>query len=308
MTSFTSDEAFDFGEPTLDPARPLRASGNLRRRHFVSRLVMIGANLAAFFAVAVMFTVLWTVASRGAGAITWSFLTTAPPQFGGPGGGIAPALVGTALIVAVATAIAMPLGVLVALFTTEFASPRQASFVKAALDLMNGLPTIVVGIFAFGLLVVGHGQSGFAGSVALAIVMVPLIARAAQEALRRVPVPLREGAAALGVGRRKTVTGVVIPTAMPGIITGTILAVARAAGETAPLLFVTSIYAGGFEWDFFHKAVPNIPVTIFTLSEAADPTGFTRAWGAALILLLFILVTNIAARTLFARSQVKTSR
>jgi phosphate transport system permease protein len=289
-----------------DPTSPLTASGNLRRRHAVSGLAEAGAVAAAVLAVAVLGIVIVSVVKRGGGAISLDFLTKSPPLFGGPGGGIAPAIVGTAIIVA--TAIAMPVGILVAIYLTEFASPRAARPIRLALDLLNGLPTVVVGLFVFGLLVAGHHQSGFAGAFALAIVMVPLIARASQEMLQLVPGHLRDAADALGVARWRTVLTIVLPTALGGIVTGTVLAVARAAGETAPLVFTCSIFGNKTSFDLFGQALPNIPVMIFTLSEQADPAGFTRAWGAALVLLTFILITNIGARALLARSRTKLSR
>jgi phosphate transport system permease protein len=291
-----------------DPTAPLTASGNLRRRRAVSRLAQSGAVASAVLAVGVLGVVVGSVAQRGAGVIGIDFLTKAPPLFGGPGGGIAPAIVGTAVIVAVATAIAMPIGVLVAIYLAEFASPRAARPVRLALDLLNGLPSVVVGLFVFGLLVAGHKQSGFAGALALAIIMLPLIARATQEMVLLVPRQLREAADALGVSRWRTVVGVVLPSALGGIVTGTVLAVARAAGETAPLVFTCSIFANQTTVDVFGTAVPNIPVMIFKLSESADPSGFARAWGAALVLLVFILLTNISARALLARSRRKLTR
>ena len=168
---------------------------------------------------------------------------------------------------------------------------------------MNGLPSIVVALFVFGLLVAGRHQSGFAGAVGLAIIMLPLIARASQEMLLLVPGQLRDAADALGVARWRTVLGVVLPSALGGIVTGTILAVARAAGETAPVLVLTSIYPNKTSFDLFGQAIPNIPVLIFTASEAADPAGYTRAWGAALVLLTLILLANVGARALLARSR-----
>ena len=288
--------------PELDPARPLTATGNLRRRQVVNRLAITSQTVAAVLAVGVLGVLVYSVVNRGAGAISLDFLTKNPPVFGGPGGGIAPMIVGSALIVGVATLIAMPVGVLVAVFLTEYASPRTAGTIRLALDLLNGLPSIVIGVFVFGLLVVGSHQSGLAGSLGLTIIMVPLIARASTEVLLLVPNTQREAAAALGVSRWRTVTGVLLPTALGGILTGTLLAVARAAGETAPLLFVTSIYAKTTTFDVFGQAVPNIPVEIFELSEQADPSGFTRAWGAALVLLALILIANVGARALLART------
>jgi phosphate transport system permease protein len=264
---------------------------------------MAGAILCALLAVAVLAIVVISVIARGAKVISWHFLTQAPPVLGGPGGGIAPMIVGTALIVGVATILAAPIGILVGIYVTEFASAPAARPIRLALDLLNGLPSVVIGLFVFGLLVAGHHQTGFAGAVSLAIIMLPLVARSAQEMLLVVPTPMREAADALGVSRWRTVIGVVLPSAAGGIVTGTVLAIARAAGETAPLVFTTSIVANRTTLDMFVQAVPNIPVYIFTVSEQADPAGFARAWGAALILLVFILATNIGARALLARTR-----
>jgi len=289
-----------------DPAAPLTPTGNLRRRLVLNRIAVSGATTAAVAAVAVLAIVVYSVAHKGASVLSLGFITKNPPQFPGPGGGIAPAIIGTGVIVAFATVLAMPLGVLIALYMTEFArGTRSARFMRAVLDLMNGLPSIVIAVFVFGLLVVGHGQSGYAGSVALAIIMLPLIARSSQEVLLLVPGQLREGADALGVRRWRTVVGVILPSAMGGILTGTLLAVARAAGETAPLLLISSIYSPGVHTGLFSvgHGLDNIPVTIFTASEQADQFSQARAWGAAFVLLAFILVTSVAARALLNRNR-----
>ena len=283
-----------------DPAYGLTPSGNLRRRLLVSRLFRSGATAAAALAVVTLAILVGYIAYRGLGAMSWTFLTgDLPPQ----GNGIGPAILGTIELVLIGTLIAAPVGVLTALYINEFASPRTENAVRTLLDLMTGLPTIVIGVFVFGLLVEGHLEFGAAGSVALSMVMIPLIARASLEALVRVPAPLREAADALGVARWRTVLGVILPSALGGIVTATILAVARAAGETAPLLVTTSILTGnGVQLNPF-KALPSIPIEIFTLSEAPDATSTQRAWGAAFVLLTAILIANIGARTLLARSR-----
>ncbi|HEY5090667.1 MAG TPA: phosphate ABC transporter permease PstA [Polyangia bacterium] len=285
--------------PVPDPAAPLTPSGNLRRRQVFSRLAESGATIAAILAVAVLAIVIYTVVARGAGAISFDFLFTGAPT------GIGPAIVGTGLIVLVATAIAMPLGVLVAIYLTEFAGSRMAGPIRLALDLMNGLPSIIIGLFVFGLLVNHRHQSGFAGSIALAIIELPLIARGSQEVLLLVPGSLREAADALGVSRWRSVLGVILPSALGGIVTSTVLAVARAAGETAPLIIVCSIFDGKSATLNPFEVVPNIPVTIYTLSEEANPEGFTRAWGSGLVLVSFILFASLGARALLARSKRK---
>ncbi len=293
----------------LDPARPLSASGNLRRRQLASRAAEAGQTTCALLAVAVLAIVVYSVASRGASILSIGFLTKDPPAIlGTPGGGIAPAIVGTGVIMLIATAIAMPLGILTALYIVEFAGGSSSRVLRMALDLLNGLPTIVIGLFVFGLLVVGKHQSGFAGSLALAIVMLPLIARATQEVLLLVPRSLRDAADALGVSRWRTVRGVVLPSAIGPIVTATILAVARAAGETAPLIFTTSIFANTVSANpFGRQALPNIPVYIFSASEGADPYGFARAWGAGLVLLTFILIASLGGRAMLSRSRSRYS-
>jgi phosphate transport system permease protein len=297
-------------ERLFDPTAPLTASGNLRRREFVSKLSAGLCVAAAVLAVGVLGVVLFTVAKRGASSLSLDFIIKAPPLFGGAGGGIAPELVGTIILVALATAIAAPIGILTALFLTEFASGKPARVVQSAIDLMQGLPSIIVGVLVFGLLVAGSGQSGYAASIALAIIMLPLIARASQEVIGRVPTSLREAATALGVGRWRTIRGVVLPEARAGIVTGVILAVARAAGETAPLVLLSSTFnPTQFSLNpFAAQAMPNIPFEIFNLSEQADPSSFSRAWGAAFVLLMLILLANFVARIILARSARRTGR
>jgi phosphate transport system permease protein len=289
-----------------DPSDPLRPSDHLRRRQLVSRLANGSQTAAALLAVAMLGTVVYSVASRAASVLSIGFLTKDPPVFAGaPGGGVAPEIVGTAVIIAIATAIAMPMGILIALYLTEFAGSRSRPALRLALDLLYGVPSIIIGLFVFGLLVVGHHQSGFAASFALAIIMLPLIARATQEVLLLVPASLREAADALGVSHWRIVRGVVLPTARGGILTATVLAVARAAGETAPLILVSSIFANTVSLNpFANQGLPNIPVYIFTASEGAERSGFARAWGAAFVLLAFILVANVAGRALGRRTSV----
>jgi phosphate transport system permease protein len=289
---------------TAQPMTTLRGSGRVRRRRIVNRLAEVLAMVAALSAVAMLAIVVWSVAKRGAGVLSWGFLTKPLPLFGQPGGGIAPLILGSAIIVGIATAITLPVGVCIAVFLQEFARGKVGAAIQLVIDLMAGLPSIVIGIFVFGLLVYGHPQNGLAGAYGLAIVMLPLVTRATQEVLRLVPSSHREGALALGASRWRTVLGVVLPSALGGIITGTVLAVARAAGETAPLLFVTSIYPNTIQWDPRH-ALPNMPVQIFIWSESPDPNDHKRAWATALVLILFILAASLAARAALARSRKK---
>jgi phosphate transport system permease protein len=292
---------------TVEPTPTLQGGSRVRRRRVVNRLAELIALIAALAAVAVLALVVLSVAKRGASELSLGFLTKSLPVFGQTGGGIAPLIVGSAILVGIATLIALPMGVLIAVFLTEFASPRVRAPIQLTIDLMNGLPSIVIGIFIFGLLVYGHPENGLAGAYGLAIVMLPLVTRATQEVLRLVPSAQREGALALGVSRWRTVVGIILPSALGGILTGTVLAVARAAGETAPLLFATSIYANTVQWDPRH-AMPNIPVQIFIWSESPDPADHARAWASALVLMMFVLVTSLVARAALARSRRKLNQ
>jgi phosphate transport system permease protein len=287
--------------PTPDPAAPLTPSGNLRRRQLVSRVAEVVATAAAALAIAALAIVIWTVVSRGAKAIDLDFIFTGYPT------GVGPMLLGTIVITLVATAMAMPLGVLIALFLTEYAGSRASGPLRLTLDLLNGLPSIILGLFVFALLVDHKQQSGFAGSVALAIIELPLIARGTQEVLLLVPKALREASDALGVARWRSVLSVVLPTALSGIVTATVLAVARAAGETAPLILASSVFdPKAFSVNPF-EALPNVPTWIYKLSEEGNPEGFTEAWGMSLLLVAFILFASLGARALLARSKRKLS-
>jgi phosphate transport system permease protein len=278
-----------------------------RRRRIMNRVMEAAATVAALLAVGVLAIVVVSVARRGAGAVSWDFFSKPQALFGQPGGGIANALVGTALLVLLATAMALPVGVLTAVYLTEFAPRRLAVPIQVVIDVLAGLPTIVIGIFVYALLVIGHTQSGYAGAFALAVIMLPLIARATQEVLLLVPATLREASLALGVRRWRTVVGVILPTSVGGILTGTVLAIARAAGETAPLLFTSSIFATTVQTDLT-RALPNIPVLIFTYSEQPDPALHQQAWAAALVLMAFVLVASLSAKALLARSRRRLGR
>jgi phosphate transport system permease protein len=293
-----------------EPAISLRATGRGRRRLLVNRIAEGAAIFAAALAIAVLAILIWSVGSRGAGALSLDFFTKGPPLFGQTGGGIAPALVGSLLLVAVATAFALPVGVLTAIYVSEFAPRRIAEQIRLWLDVLNGFPSIVIGIFVFALMVKvslpvvgwGHHQSAVAGGFALAVIMLPLVARSTMEVLRLVPNQLREASYALGVSKWQTVIRVVLPTSFGGILTGTTLAVARAAGETAPLLFTCAIAGQTVDWNPTHS-VQSIPLTIFQYSESADPTQHQQAWAAAFVLIVFVLVTSLTARLLLDRSR-----
>ena len=287
-----------------DPAYSLTASGNLRRRQLVSRIFVGAAIAAAALAVAVLGILVYYVFQRGASVITPSFFVDTLPAFNGVGGGIGPALVGTLELVLIATVIALPVGVLTAIYLSEFAGPRIGSAIRLMLDLLAGLPTIIAGVFVAGLLTNRFGQSAYAGGVALSIVEVPLIARASLEAISRVPMSMREAADALGIARWRGVVGVILPTAANGIVTASILAVARAAGETAPILFTSALFTQAYQLNPT-KSVPSVVLVIFQLLESGYPLSIEKAWGAALTLMVIILIVNIGARVWLRRSQRK---
>ena len=293
----------------------LRARGRSRRRLRANRAAEAGSILAALVAVGFLAILVGSVLVRAFHSLDWNFFTKGPAVFGQTGGGIAPALVGTLLLVLIATAMALPLGVLIALYVSEFAPRRAANQIKLWLDVLNGFPSIVIGIFVFALAVktkfpllgIGHHQSVFAGSFALAIIMLPLVSRTTMEVLALVPGSLREASYALGASQWRTVVGVVLPTAIGGIVTGTTLAVARAAGETAPLLFTCSIAGQLVNWNPALSAA-SIPVTIFQYSESPDRALNGQAWAAAFVLIAFVLATSLVSRLLLERSRRKLGR
>jgi len=281
---------------------------HLPRRRRVNRVMELLAWLAATIAVAALIIVVWSVAKRGAPALNLDLLTKTPVQFAlGPvKQGLANAFAGSLVLVLLATVMTVPVGILIAVYLTEYAAPSIRAAVSLALDVLNGVPAIVIAIFVFGLFVVGHGQSGWAGSFALACLMLPLVARSTMEVLLLVPVSLREASLALGVPRWRTTLSIVLPQTLGGIVTGTVLAVARVAGETAPLLFTSSIVGTQVSWSPTH-ALQSIPVAIYELSESADPADHARAWAAATVLLVFILCTRLAARWLATRGRRRLS-
>jgi phosphate transport system permease protein len=283
------------------------AVSRTRRRKAVNRLAEVTATLAALAAVAVLVLLVGSVFLKGYRALGWDFFTKGPAIFGQSGGGIAPALVGSLELVAIATLGALPAGVLIAIYVSEFAPRSVGRPIRVVLDVLNGFPSIVIGVFVFTLLVLAHRQSGLAGSFALGVIMLPLVARSTMEVLALVPASLREASVALGAAKWKTTLSVVLPSAFGGILTGTTLAVARAAGETAPLLFTSSIAANSVEWDP-RNALASIPITIFTYSEQPDPALHEQAWAAAFVLIAFVLATSLTARFLLDRSRRRLAR
>jgi phosphate transport system permease protein len=287
-----------------------RPNDRLRRRRLVNRLMELLAWLAAALAVFFLGVVVWSVAKRGASALNLDFFTKPyVGPFAAPGvhQGLANAFVGTFVVVGLATVMALPFGILIAIYVNEYAPRAIKSAVNLTLDVLAGVPAIVIGIFVFGLIVVAHGQSGYAGAFALAVIMLPFVARATIEVLVLVPNSLREAALGVGAPRWRATLGIVLPQTIGGVLTGATLAVARVAGETAPLLFTCSLVQAGTHADP-SQALQTVPISIFELSEQADPTSHAMAWAAALVLILFILFASLGARWLATRSRRKLAR
>jgi phosphate transport system permease protein len=285
----------------VDPYDITVRSNGLRRRRIVEKVFGALAFLAALLACGILAVVLGTLIYKGASQLNLDFFTKARPLFGQKGG-VADALVGTALIVGMAMLMAIPFAVLVAIYMSEYAGPRVSRGLRIVLDVLNGVPAIVVGVFVFGLLVVGNGQSAIYGAFALAILMLPMVARATQEILGVVPQSLRHASLALGVTKWRTTWNIILPAAIGGILTGVVISVARVAGETAPLLFTSSIAANQVSFDV-HGALPTLPLTIYVNSESPDPGEQASAWAAALVLIAFVLVMNILAKVFAGRKR-----
>jgi phosphate transport system permease protein len=288
------------------------AGARLPRRRLVNRTMELLATLAAATAVGVLGLLVYSVARRGAGALNWDLLTKPPSTdfLGTTPGGVANAIAGSLVVVGLAAAMTLPVGILAAIFLSEYARPRVRSFVSLMLDVLAGVPAIVIGIFVYGLLVVGSGSSGngWDGAFALSILMLPFVTRSVQEVLALVPAATREASLALGVPRWRTTLSVVLPQTIGGIVTGATLAIARVAGETAPLLFLSSIVGQHVSWNPSH-GLQTIPVTIFQYSEQPDPKLHAQAWAIGFVLLVFILVANLGARALAGRNRRRlTSR
>jgi phosphate transport system permease protein len=275
--------------------RVLTRSRTDRRRAIVDRAFRGLAFVAALAAIVPLFAVIAFVVVNGIAAVNVDLLTK-PPKALGVGGGAVAAILGSLQLVALATILAVPIGVLSAVYTSEFAGRRSAAIIRFAADVMVGIPSILIGIFVFTFLVLPFRHfNAFAGGVALAILMVPVVMRTTEEIIRLVPSSLREASLALGVPAWRTVLSVVLRTGLGGILTGIMLAVARAAGETAPLLFTALgsrlINVGGLD-----KPMDALPVFVFVNARQPITVLNQQAWGAAFLLLLFVLTINILVR------------
>ena len=270
------------------------------RRKIASGVVLTLLMLGTLLAVALLVTILGYVILRGLPALNIDFFTQRPLPFGEVGGGVAPALIGTLILAAVSGAIAIPVGIAAAMFVVEYQSGRFAAPVRFAAELIAGLPSIVIGVFVWAFLVrgvVGH-YAAIAGGVALAVIMIPIVARTVEEVLRLVPHSLREAALALGAPKWKVILAIVLPTARAGVITASVLALARSAGETAPLL-LTALGNDFFSTDLL-RPIGALPLQIYRYAISPYDDWHTKAWGASLVLVLVIggigLLLRVVAR------------
>jgi len=272
-----------------------------RTRRKVMNVVMFTITGACtLLAVATLFFILGYLLWRGGHALDWNFFTKLPVPVGETGGGFANAILGSAKLLILASLIGIPIGFLGGVYLAEFGGTTTAFAVRYTTDLLNGVPSIVMGIFAYRIVVVQMGHfSTLAGGIALGVMMVPISVRSTEEFLRAVPNTLREGALALGATKWRAVATVVIPAALPGITTGILLALARVAGETAPLLFTAF---GNMFWSpGWNQPTASLPDTIFKFAISPYEEWHQQAWAAGLVLLTLVLATNISARFILRR-------
>lgn len=265
------------------------------RRQLVGRAMTVLLATLTGASVAILFLIIGYIVVNGVAGINLAFFTEIPKPLGQTGGGIAQAILGSLEMLAIGGVMAIPLGILTAIYLADYGRGWVANTIRFALELLASLPSIVVGVFVWALIVrTVTGFSGWAGAIALAVIMVPIIARSVEEILRLVPNSLREGALALGVPRWRMVVYVVIPTVLPGILTGVVLALARAAGETAPLLLT----ALGNEFFNFNLTKPMgaMPLQIYNYAIAPYPDWHTKSWAATMVLVLVVALFSAAVR------------
>jgi phosphate transport system permease protein len=285
-------------QPTVDLREP---AGWRRTKNRIATMLMV---LSFVVVIIPLGFVLYTVISKGASVIGWSFLTGQIPSYVLPlgTGGIGPAVAGTLEITALATVLAVPLGVLGAIYLNEYGGNRPlARLIGFFADVMTGVPSIVMGLFIFSIWVLHFGFSGLAGAFALGCLMLPVVIRSSAEMLKLVPDSLREGSYAVGATKARVTATVVLPAALPGIVSGALLAVARAAGETAPLLFTILSGTTTVNANVFHGANTSLPSQIFSNATQPYVGAQARGWGAALTLIAIAFILMIAARLVTAR-------
>ncbi len=267
-------------------------------RKVVNALAMSGSALAALAGIAVLLWVLAVVVLRGADALDLDFFTQLPLPPGMEGGGLANAILGSLIVNLLAAAMAVPLGVMAGVYSSEFAAGGAfGSWVRFSVNMLMGIPSIIVGLFIWGLVVVTTGSfSAWAGALSLAIIMMPIVARTTEDMLRLVPDTLRESAIAMGAPRWKAM-GVLVLTAKKGLLTGVLLALARVSGETAPLLFTA--LNSPYMPSGLSAPTANLPVTIFNYAMSPYSNWQEMAWGASLVITLGVLLLSVGARTIF---------
>jgi phosphate transport system permease protein len=268
-----------------------------RRRQLIDVLARGACVVATLLAVIPLFSVLAYVTAKGISGLSWDFFTQLPKPVGETGGGFGNALAGTLLLVGLACGVGIPIGVLAGVYLSEFGDSRFGKAVRFSADVMSGVPSIAVGVFVYTLVVLSMRRfSALAGGIALGILMLPTITRTTEELLKLVPDALREAGLALGIPKWRVILSVVLRTGAPGIATGIMLAVARAAGETAPLLFTAfnnRFWSAGLD-----KPIASLPVQIFTYAVSPYEQWHQQAWAAALLLIATVLVLNVGARML----------
>lgn len=274
-----------------------RNTDDYRRRKLADRMMTVLAYVCTLIAVVPLAAIIFEVIRKGFPAWDAQFFTDTPSTFG-DGGGVYNAIIGSGIIVGIAALIAIPVGVLSGIYLAEYGHNRLGDALRFVADVMTGAPSVVIGIVGYSVFVVATGNSAaIFGSVALAILMLPVITRATEEIIALVPGDLREASLALGVPRWKTILRVVVPTALSGIVTGVILATARAAGETAPLLF--TVGTNNFtNLNPFEGPMAALPVVVYTQSSYRGEV-LETAWGGALLLLVIVVALNLTARVLF---------
>ena len=264
--------------------------------------MLVLSGTAAGIAILMLCLILGYTLVQGMKSLNLDFVTQAAKPVGEAGGGMRNEILGTLILVGLGSAIALPVGLMAGMFLSEFAGPKVAASIRFAADILSGVPSIVVGVFAYAIIVYPmHSYSTLAAGIALAIIMVPIIARTAEEALHLVPNSMREAALALGITRWRAVIGVVMPGAMTGIITGVMLGVARIAGETAPLLFT----ALGSQFGFHGLLSPigALPLKIYNYALSPYPDWKQQAWAGAFLLIMLVLVISIIVRWISGRKR-----
>lgn len=275
-------------------------NARLRFRKLVSAFMLTMTGVCAVVAVAVLFFILGYLVYHGGRSINWDFFTKLPTPVGETGGGMANAIVGSAKLLFLASLFGVPIGFFGAIYLAEFSGSKMAFVVRYAADLLNGVPSIVVGIFAYALVVLPFKHfSAYAGGFALGVMMIPITLRSTEEFLLGVPNTLREAAMALGASKWKTIATVIVPAAYRGILTSVLLAFARVAGETAPLLFTAF---GNRYWSpGFNQPIESLPHMVYIYAISPYEDWQRQAWAAGLVLLGLILIVNIVARFVLAR-------